>query len=142
MQKMLVCGVLALVACGGGQKPAPEAPAPSPVVANAKPAEPTPPKSEAGQLIDQMNKFTDEMCACADAACAQKVSDEMVAWSQDLSKKYENNAPPPMTEDETKQAQDIGMRMGNCMQKAMGMASSSSGSGSGGGSGSGSGTTP
>ena len=124
MQKMLVCGVLALVACGGGQKPAPEAPAPSPVVANAKPAEPTPPKSEAGQLIDQMNKFTDEM----------------VAWSQDLSKKYENNAPPPMTEDETKQAQDIGMRMGNCMQKAMGMASS--GSGSGGGSGSGSGTTP
>jgi hypothetical protein len=63
------------------------------------------------------------MCACADAACAQKVSDEMVAWSQDMAKKYDNASTPTMTEDEQKQAQEIGTRMGSCMTKAMGASS-------------------
>lgn len=70
-------------------------------------------------LMAKMAGFSDQMCACKDAECARRVSDEMTAWSQELAKKDEE--PPKLSEDQQKRAMAIGTKMGECMQKAMGM---------------------
>jgi len=72
------------------------------------------------RLMKKMSEFKDQMCACKDAACAEKVSDGMTKWSQDMSKEYRNKEPPRMTEEDTKKAAAIGEQMGKCMQVAMG----------------------
>jgi hypothetical protein len=59
--------------------------------------------------------FTNRMCACSDAACAQKVADELTRWAQDRYPVH----PPRLTDDETKVLQRLGMRMGKCMAAAM-----------------------
>lgn len=71
----------------------------------------------ARDALNKMRKFTDDMCACKDTACAQKVSDEMTKWSQEMVSS--DKTPPKMTEADTKEAQEIGTRMGECMQRAM-----------------------
>ena len=119
MEKMLVCGVLAaLVACGGGQKPSepakPEAP-----IENKAPAEPVAPKTDTEVAMDAMRQFRDQFCACKDSDCARRVADDMSKWGQEMSKKYAD-APPKMSEEQTKQMEQIGREMGNCMTKAMG----------------------
>jgi hypothetical protein len=68
--------------------------------------------------LKKMAEFKDQMCACKDTACAQRVSDVMTSWAQELSK--EQTEPPKMTEEDTKKATEIGEEMGKCMQKAMG----------------------
>jgi hypothetical protein len=70
------------------------------------------------QVFADMTKFKDQLCACKDAACAQKVSDDMTKWSQELTKREKD--PPKLTEEQTRRAADIGEQMGNCMQTAMG----------------------
>jgi hypothetical protein len=70
----------------------------------------------AQEAMAKMREFTDKMCQCTDAECAKKVSDDMVTWSQEMAKEEE---PPKMTEDEIKEATEIGTRMGECMTKAM-----------------------
>jgi hypothetical protein len=74
--------------------------------------------SGAGEAMAKMGEFRDEMCACSDTACAQRVSDEMATWSQEQAK--DSKEPPKMTDEETKEATQIGEAMGKCMQKAMG----------------------
>jgi len=68
--------------------------------------------------MKKMREFRDQMCACKDSACAQKVSDVMTQWGQEQAK--ENAEPPKMTEEDTKKFTQIGEDMGKCMQKAMG----------------------
>ena len=68
--------------------------------------------------MKKMSEFRDQMCACKDSACAQKVSDVMTQWAQDQAK--DNAEPPKMTEEDTKKFTQIGEDMGKCMQKAMG----------------------
>jgi hypothetical protein len=65
-----------------------------------------------------MTKFRDQMCMCKDSACAQKVSDDMTKWGQDMAK--DNRDPPRFTDEDTKKFTEIGETMGLCMQKAMG----------------------
>jgi hypothetical protein len=70
------------------------------------------------KAMAKMAEFRDQMCACKDMACAQKVSDGMTTWAQEEAK--ESTEPPKMSEAEIKQATAIGEQMGRCMQKAMG----------------------
>jgi hypothetical protein len=70
------------------------------------------------RAMKAMTEFKDQLCACKDSACVEKVSDAMTKWSMEMSKKHED--PPKMTEAETKQASAIGEEMGKCMQAAMG----------------------
>jgi hypothetical protein len=70
------------------------------------------------KVMAKMVEFKDQMCACKDMACAQKVSDGMTTWSQEMAKQQDE--PPKLTEEETKQATQIGEQLGRCMQKAMG----------------------
>jgi len=65
-----------------------------------------------------MTHFADEMCACHDTSCAQRVADEMTKWSQEMAK--DQSKPPKMTDDDVKRATALGERMGKCMQEAMG----------------------
>ena len=67
--------------------------------------------------MSMMHAFKDEMCACTDTRCAQRVSDDMTKWGQEQA----NNKwdPPKMTEADTKEATEIGTEMGECMQRAM-----------------------
>ena len=64
-----------------------------------------------------MERFTDEMCNCRDPQCSQRVVDEMTRWSQEQAKS--DAEAPPMSEEDTKRAVEIGERMGACMQNAM-----------------------
>ncbi|HTL34445.1 MAG TPA: hypothetical protein VL326_15060, partial [Kofleriaceae bacterium] len=69
------------------------------------------------EALKKMGELADKMCACKDAKCAQDVSDEMTKWGQEMSKEMKD--PPKMSEADTEKAQAIGMRMGECMTKAM-----------------------
>jgi hypothetical protein len=77
-------------------------------------AEPTSPQ----KAIATMTHFRDEMCACANSACAQRVSDEMTKWGQEEVRS--NREPPKLSDDDVKRFTQIGEDMGKCMQKAMG----------------------
>src|SRR5690606_38233625 len=81
-------------------------------LADALPSEPG-----AREAMAKMNDFKVAMCACVDAACAQRVADDMTRWSQEMAN--DRRPPPKLSEDEVKQAAAIGEEMGQCMQKAM-----------------------
>jgi hypothetical protein len=121
MQKMVVCGALALAACGGGQKTEPAGPgtAQGSAIGNRAPADTAPPKptSDLEIAMAEMKGFRDKICACVDAACVQKVADDMTAWGQEMQKKLGDK--PKFTEDQQTQLQQIGQQMGECMTKAM-----------------------
>jgi hypothetical protein len=72
---------------------------------------------EAAEAMAKMREFGDKMCQCKDSACAQGVSDEMTKWSMEMAKTDDD--PPKMSEEEIKEATEIGTRMGECMVKAM-----------------------
>jgi hypothetical protein len=72
-----------------------------------------------GRAFAALRRFKDEMCQCQDAACAQRVSEEMTKWGEEQAK--DAVEPPRMTDDESKAATEIGMKMGECMQRAMGV---------------------
>jgi hypothetical protein len=65
--------------------------------------------------LAKMTELKDKMCACKDPDCAKKVSDEMTAWSQEAAKK---GTTAKMNEADQKKASELGVAMGECMQKA------------------------
>lgn len=73
--------------------------------------------STASAMVE-LTKFKDQMCMCKDAACAQRVSDDMTKWGREMAK--DDREPPKFTDEETKKFTEIGESMGLCMQKAMG----------------------
>ncbi|MEO8844370.1 MAG: hypothetical protein ABI704_22490 [Kofleriaceae bacterium] len=73
---------------------------------------------EMEEAMKKLTEFKDQICACTDSACAQRVSDGMTSWGQDQAR--ENHEPAKMNEEETKKVTQIGEQMGKCMQKAMG----------------------
>ena len=78
--------------------------------------------SSIAAAIVKMREFTGEMCACKDAACAQRVSDEMTRWAQARGRDRDADMRP--TDDETKEITDITKQMTDCMMKAMSAGSS------------------
>ena len=69
------------------------------------------------EAMHRFEKFTGEMCKCKDRDCATQVTDDMTRWSMAMQKEWQ--PPPKLTEVQTKRATDMGMRMAECMQKAM-----------------------
>jgi hypothetical protein len=74
-------------------------------------------RSNFGEALDKMQAFTDRMCQCKDAKCANEVSDAITKWAEEMSKQFKE--PPKMSEADQKRASDIGERMGKCMQEAI-----------------------
>lgn len=60
------------------------------------------------RALAKLTVYKDQICACRDKACMDKVSEEMTAWAK---------AQPDdgMTDDVTKQATAIGEQIGKCM---------------------------
>ena len=115
-------GVVAVVmACGGSKSPPPEQPT---VVSNTAPEPPPPPPPDAASATSTeramalMREFMEAMCACSDSACAKSVSDRMVEWAQQEA--AANHEPVTLTDAEQQEATELGTRMSECMQRAMG----------------------
>jgi len=90
-------------------------------------------KASTGAMA-QMEKFSDAMCACKDAACAKKVSGDMAEWGKNQS----SDKPGAMSAAEQKRATEVGTRLGECLANAtrgtketLAGSASSAGSGSG-----------
>jgi hypothetical protein len=64
-----------------------------------------------------MTEFKDALCACKDTPCATRVSDTMTKWASEQAGKPDNGPKP--TDDELKQMNVIGQKMGECMSAAM-----------------------
>ncbi|HEY4176776.1 MAG TPA: hypothetical protein VGM90_08095 [Kofleriaceae bacterium] len=68
------------------------------------------------EMIQKMTEFTDRVCACADAACAAKVNDELTKWTVAFANKtMESKAVP--TADQMKQIEALQGRFVGCIQK-------------------------
>lgn len=76
-----------------------------------------PKRDRFAEAITQMSLFTDEMCGCANAACADKVSEAMTRWATEMAK--DPQPPPKLDEATTKRLTEIAERMGTCMSSAM-----------------------
>lgn len=130
MQKILVCALLA-AACGGGQKQTPPPPAP---VANQAPAEPATqpapaaPQGDIDVMLEQMKVFRDRFCACADSACAQHVAEDLRKWGEAMQAKFQQNVKA--SPEQTQIATELGEKMAECMQRAMGASTNTGSAGS------------
>jgi len=107
---------LAIVACWRSSPPPPASP-PVAEQSTARPQRVAPPMRNVDIMFEAMERFTDDMCRCQDAPCAQRVSEDLTRWAQDQAKTEAEQ--PQMTEEDQKRAMDIGQRMGTCMQNAM-----------------------
>jgi hypothetical protein len=76
-------------------------------------------KGGAGEAMAKMSEFKDQMCACKDKACADKVQDSMNKWSAENAKNAGDSKDKP-DEKTMKEMQDVGTKYGECMAKAMG----------------------
>jgi hypothetical protein len=126
MIKVLVVAVV-LAACGGGKKESsePKTASNDDALSNKQPdttPPPPPPQTPTERALAAMGDFEQKMCACKDAECAKRVSDEMTSWSQAEAQKQKE--PVKMSDEDMKRAVEIGTHMGECMQKAMGVGSS------------------
>jgi hypothetical protein len=116
----LAAAVMVLVACGGKESPPPAQPVSNTVpVPDAGPIDA--PMDEASAAIAKMTEFRDDMCKCADTACADRVQEEMTKWAttmaEDASRAREKR--PAVSEEVMKRMTEIGQTYGECMTKAM-----------------------
>ena len=132
-----------LLACGGGNKPAPQppqkpdVPAKTPTVTPpvAPPVTPPVAKSDPNNckdtacVIDAMDAFSKQMCACKDKDCVDKVNESLTKWGQVISEKPELANIKPSGAD-AKRATDVMMKYSECMTKRL---NPPSGNGLGGG---------
>jgi hypothetical protein len=77
----------------------------------------------AGDATAKMTEYKDKMCACKDADCAKKVSDEMTAWTASFSK---SQGDKKLGEADQKRTTELGTQMGECMMKLIGTGSAGS----------------
>lgn len=119
MVRAVVVAML-LAACWSGKQDPAEPTAREEPVENRQVARrpPPPPREETPMMA--MRRFTDEFCACSDAQCAQDVSDRLTKWAQDWARAHENDEESRrMSDEDQKEATELGTRMSECMQRAM-----------------------
>jgi hypothetical protein len=75
-------------------------------------------KGGASDAIAKMTDFKDQMCKCADKACAEKVTEAMTKWGQDMAKEG-GDKEAKISEDDTKKMASVTEEMTKCMTKAM-----------------------
>ena len=75
-------------------------------------------KGGASDTIAKMTDFKDQMCKCADKACAEKVTEAMTKWGQDMAKEG-GDKEAKISEDDTKKMASVTEEMTKCMTKAM-----------------------
>lgn len=81
-------------------------------------------RSVIGDLIEQLDRFAEDMCACSDKTCADTVTQEMTRWSTEITTQYPDLKP---TDDEMQEATKVTEKLSKCMMQAMGYGSGSGG---------------
>jgi hypothetical protein len=77
-------------------------------------------KPGGGDSLAKMTEFKDQMCKCADKACADKVNADYMKWGEEMKKEMgEAKEPPKMSEEETKKQTEVAMAYSTCMAKQM-----------------------
>lgn len=71
------------------------------------------------RVIATFEGYTDEMCACTTADCAQAVSSRMSTWATELAKQEPQPHPGDIDHETMERMTKIGTRMGECMQTAV-----------------------
>jgi len=103
---------IALAACAASPAPlsnhAPEPAAPVPAQAEAR----RDPPGVAGTLA-RLERFSDEMCGCPDRDCADRVVDDMMRWSHDLTSAGEGS--PLVSGVQGARAKAAADRVSRCM---------------------------
>jgi hypothetical protein len=74
------------------------------------------PTADALRKLDQS---ADQMCACKDKACADKVNDEMTRWATQMAKDEPDLTTTKPDADDMKHAEETVKRYSDCMMKAM-----------------------
>jgi len=84
----------------------------------AKPApERVPTEGTPGHAVYKFERFKNAMCACADSACATKVTEEMTTWATEMSRTMgKDDRPDPAL---AKRMSAIGEAFARCMTAAM-----------------------
>jgi hypothetical protein len=75
-------------------------------------------KKKGGDSIAKMEGFKNDMCACKDKACSDKVTEAMTKWSQDMAKEG-GDKEAKVSEDDAKKLASITEEMTKCMTKVM-----------------------
>ncbi|HEY4179586.1 MAG TPA: hypothetical protein VGM90_22250 [Kofleriaceae bacterium] len=82
-------------------------------------------------IVAKVATFKDQMCACKDKGCAEKVNADYSAWGKEMTRKMLADGNPPKPDDATvKQVTDIAKDYAACMTTATGAAGAEIGSGS------------
>src|SRR5215510_13457987 len=77
-------------------------------------------KKGGADMIAKMTEFKDQMCKCADKACADKVTADMTKWTQDKAKEGgDNKEPAKLSDEDQKKFQTVNEDFTKCMQKLM-----------------------
>lgn len=74
---------------------------------------------DAGEAVAKMTEFKDQMCACKDKACADKVQEGMTKWSTEMAAKAGDKKDQKADEATMKKMTEVGQAYGECMTKAM-----------------------
>lgn len=70
--------------------------------------------------IRTMRGLADDMCKCTDRTCADKVTTQLMEFSQKMAKRYEGKGEPKVTDAQTKDMEQMVQRLTECTTKAMG----------------------
>lgn len=70
--------------------------------------------ADLSEAVTALGGFADRLCACADAACRDKVQAELQAWEKVNTPRYENLVPTPTQEHVITEAMG---RIMTCMSK-------------------------
>jgi hypothetical protein len=76
-----------------------------------------PKKTGGGDAIAKMSEFKDRMCGCKDKTCSDKVSEDMLKWSQGAAKTGADKSA--VNEDEAKKLAAVTEELTKCMTKIM-----------------------
>jgi hypothetical protein len=96
-------------------------PPPAPPANTAAPSRPVPvarPRSQSELAFEAMHGFKEQMCACRDKACADRVQDELVQWSSEMARSADMR-PGSFTEEQMRAMQDLGTGYAECMMAAL-----------------------
>jgi hypothetical protein len=76
-------------------------------------------KGGGGEAIAKMADFKDQMCKCPDKACADKVTEAMTKWNQDMAKEGGDKDASKLSEEDAKKVAAISEELTKCMSKLM-----------------------
>lgn len=114
MKLVLACAVLA--GCWRGDAPPPAEPAPPPAPVKVAPV--PRPRTQTELALEAMRGFREQMCACADKACADGVQEDLVQWSMEMAKAADARSGS-YTDEQMRVMQELGSGYAECMMAAM-----------------------